>query len=271
MRNLLALVVLSGALVGILKYEDERYHFRDTIQERVQGDVYAEGKPSVLFIGNSFTSVNDLPRTFAKLARSLGENVGVGGYAPGGQSFDGHSKDPAVAKLISSREWDYVVLQEQSQRPAFAEQQVQDETIAPAMMLVAMIRRAHRSSKVVFYETWGRKNGDQDNCKSLPDICTYDGQQKRLDESYALMAQLSGSLLVPVGEAWAKVRAAHPEIELYAGDGVHPSPQGTYLAACVFYATLFHKKLTGADRVIVSEAQAQVLQKAAEEACLGPT
>ena len=27
---------------------------------------------------------------------------------------------------------------------------------------------------------------------------------------------------------------------LWVDDGVHPTPAGTYLAACVFYATIFH-------------------------------
>ena len=36
-----------------------------------------------------------------------------------------------------------------------------------------------------------------------------------------------------------------PEPELYFSDGSHPSPAGSYLAACTFYATLFHASPVG--------------------------
>ncbi|HRF81883.1 MAG TPA: hypothetical protein PL070_17525, partial [Flavobacteriales bacterium] len=45
---------------------------------------------------------------------------------------------------------------------------------------------------------------------------------------------------------WATVRAEHPEINLYVADGSHPSVAGTYLAASVFYCTLFHEPCTAA-------------------------
>jgi len=270
-RDLLAVMVLAGILAGILHRENARGDFRRFLEKPVPAGFYAEGSPSVFFIGNSFTSVNDLPILFARLARSLGDKPGVEGYAPGGQTFAGHAKDSELLKKISARAWDFVVLQEQSQRPAFSPKQVETDTIVPALALDAMIHASHPGTKVVFYETWGRKNGDQANCKDLPNICTYEGQQKRLDESYALMAERSSGILVPVGEAWAKVRAEHPEIELYAADGIHPSEQGTYLAACVFYAVLFHKRLTGAERFGLSEKETLILQRAAEQVVFGTT
>ena len=41
--------------------------------------------------------------------------------------------------------------------------------------------------------------------------------------------------------AWKKVRETHPFIELYNADESHPSPEGTYLAAAVFYSTLYRQ------------------------------
>jgi hypothetical protein len=46
---------------------------------------------------------------------------------------------------------------------------------------------------------------------------------------------------LPVGEAWLITGKQHPELELWQGDGSHPTEQGTYLAACVFYATIFRQ------------------------------
>ena len=45
-----------------------------------------------------------------------------------------------------------------------------------------------------------------------------------------------------IHDTWEKIiadfRALHPEIELYDPDGYHPSPAGTYLAACLFLSVL---------------------------------
>jgi PKD repeat protein len=43
----------------------------------------------------------------------------------------------------------------------------------------------------------------------------------------------------PVGAVWRYLRENHPEIDLYAGDGSHPSLTGTYAAATAFYTMIY--------------------------------
>ncbi|MBI3551371.1 MAG: SGNH/GDSL hydrolase family protein [Elusimicrobia bacterium] len=230
----------------------------------------AAEKLIVLFIGNSFTSVNDLPGTVSRVAKSRGDQVESEARAPGGQSLEGHAHDPITLEKIREAKWDFVVLQDQSQRPAFSPEQVDKEVIPFAVSLNDAVHAARPAAKTVFYETWGRRNGDQDNCKELPTVCTYEGMQTRLSQSYALMAAKTAGLLAPVGTAWRKVRRWHHEIDLYAADGIHPSPAGTYLAACVFYDVLFKKTSAGADAAGLTPAEAAVLQKAADDAVRAP-
>jgi hypothetical protein len=45
--------------------------------------------------------------------------------------------------------------------------------------------------------------------------------------------------------AWKKALAADPHLVLHQSDQSHPHPTGSYLAACVFYATLFDKSPVG--------------------------
>lgn len=47
------------------------------------------------------------------------------------------------------------------------------------------------------------------------------------------------------GDAFAICSRDHAEINLYDGDGHHASREGTYLAACVFYAKLFGRTPVG--------------------------
>src|SRR5262249_44802815 len=45
-----------------------------------------------------------------------------------------------------------------------------------------------------------------------------------------------GAVVAPIGPAWQAVREQDPAIRLYQEDRSHPSPAGSYLAACVLYA-----------------------------------
>ena len=56
---------------------------------------------------------------------------------------------------------------------------------------------------------------------------------------------------------------------LYSGDGSHPSAWGTYLNACVFYATILKKSPVGLDYYSsIGETDAVVLQQLAEDIVL---
>jgi hypothetical protein len=57
------------------------------------------------------------------------------------------------------------------------------------------------------------------------------------------------------------VRQDHPDIDLWQTDGSHPTQAGTYLAACVFYASVFRQSPAGLSfHGGVSDEQARSLQ-----------
>src|SRR5574342_386010 len=72
----------------------------------------------VLFIGNSYTFVNDLPGMFAGLASAGGHRVETEVEAEGGWMLSDHAQSKATRNKIKSSNWSFVVLQEQSQVPA---------------------------------------------------------------------------------------------------------------------------------------------------------
>ncbi len=200
---------------------------------------WPQAPASALFIGNSYTFYNDLAGMVRQMAAAAGHDLYVESYAPGGYTFQQHSSDATTLSKIRSRAWDVVVLQEQSQRPSFPPSQVQNEVYPFARILADSIRANHPCTRIVFYMTWGRENGDPQNCQFYPPLCTYGGMQERLRSSYIEMAEENAAWTAPVGAAWREVRAQHPEIMLYAGDQSHPSLAGSYLAACVIYSTIF--------------------------------
>jgi len=88
----------------------------------------------------------------------------------------------------------------------------------------------------VFFTTWSREN-------DLP-------AQASLTRAYAVIAREQDATLAPVGVAWERVRRERPDVKLYDGDGSHPSPAGTYLSACVLFASLAARPCTGAPATI---------------------
>ncbi|MCW3124652.1 MAG: type sorting protein [Bacteroidetes bacterium] len=202
---------------------------------------FAQKKIKVLFIGNSYTSVNDLPHTVAQVASGLGDTVIYDSNAPGGYTFQQHSVDATTLSKIAQGTWDFVVLQEQSQRPSFDPSQVEVEVYPYAHTLDSLIHAANPCTETVFYMTWGKKNGDSSNCGVYPPVCTYSGSQDRLSQSYTEMGQLNSATVAPAGEAWRNIINQNVAFDLYNPDQSHPSIYGTYLTAHVFCEVLFRK------------------------------
>ena len=224
-----------------------------------------ESKTRVFFIGNSLTSINNLPGLIVQLAKSRQHVMEYEMAAPGGYRFSQHAVDPATARKIKEGKWDFVVLQEQSQLPAFSKEKVQSEVYPYAKNLCASIRKANLRTHIVFYITMARKNGDPQNLAFSNELATYGGMQQRINHSYLAMARNNSASIAPVGQAWAAVRTQQPSLELYA-DEAHPNQTGTYLAACVFYGVFFQDSPVGLPCPLsLNKQNALALQKAAEK------
>jgi PKD repeat protein len=195
----------------------------------------------VLFIGNSYTFFNNLPQLVYEVAKANKDSLVFDNHCPGGYTFFNHSVDNTALSKIKLGNWDYVVLQAQSQEPSFSPNQVNSQTLPFAIALDTTIQNNNNCASTVFFQTWGRKFGDASNCASYPPVCTYTGMQNRLKQSYKLFADTTHGLMAPVGEAFRKSISTNPNLELYQSDQSHPSLEGSYLAACVFYEILFQK------------------------------
>ncbi len=195
----------------------------------------------VLFLGNSYTSVNDLPGLTFQVTKSAGDSLIYSSSTPGGYTLNQHSTYATSTGLINQGGWDFVVLQEQSQLPSFTDGEVQTMVFPYATTLNNMILTADSCTETIFYMTWGRKNGDATNCAVWPPVCTYEGMDSLLHLRYMMMAQDNNAEVSPVGAVWHYLRANAPGIELYNADESHPSPAGSYAAACTFYTSLFRK------------------------------
>ncbi|MCQ2283835.1 MAG: T9SS type A sorting domain-containing protein [Bacteroidales bacterium] len=194
----------------------------------------------VLFIGNSYTSVNDLPSLVSAVVGSTGDHLEISSSTPGGCTFQGHLSNSSIS-LIRQGGWDYVILQAQSQEPSFPEGQFMNETYPYAKQLCEEIRNYSPNASIIFYMTWGRQNGDALNCVYYPPLCTYEGMDSLLRARYMMMAEDNHAVVSPVGALWHYIRDHYPDIQLYQSDESHPTLVGSYAAACSFYTILTHQ------------------------------
>jgi hypothetical protein len=107
----------------------------------------------------------------------------------------------------------------------------------------------------VLYMTWARRHA-------------WD-RQPELADAYLTIARELNVPVAPVGLAWAKAFERSPNVVLHDKDESHPNPAGSYLAACVLYATLFQSNPTGLTTAPLSEksdTDPALLQRAAWEA-----
>jgi hypothetical protein len=210
----------------------------------------------VLFLGNSYTYVNDLPNTFAQLAQSGGHPVQVAMVANGGETLAQHLGSAESTDRIASQGWSFVVLQEQSDTPATSIGA--NSYMYPAARELAKRAQAAGATPL-FFMTSAHRDGEPGS--ATPD---YESMQLAVDESYMGIATELGDPVAPVGYVWFLVRRQHPEISLWQDDGSHPTVAGTYLAACVFYAAVYRQSPAGlAYEDGLPDAQARILQSEA--------
>ncbi|MEM7299219.1 MAG: hypothetical protein AAF391_13255, partial [Bacteroidota bacterium] len=177
---------------------------------------------NILFIGNSYVFSNDLPNMLEQIAVAKGNSAITAQSTPGGYTLQQHTLNANTQELLQNGSWDFVIMQEQSQMPAFPDNQVQTDVYPYAKQLVDTARAYNDCVMPMFFMTWGRIEGDQDNCASWPPVCTYEGQQDLLSERYQEMAHTNDCWVGPVGEAWRQVREDTDDaIQLYSNDGSH--------------------------------------------------
>ena len=178
----------------------------------------------VLMIGNSYTA--QVRQAMIQAKDATPKAMEIKAISPGGKTLEWHAQNENTLSLLRSQKWDVVVLQDQSQTPAYFPGKFKAGATA-----LAKIARG-QGARVVFYQTWGRRDGDKRNAKIAPD---YKTMQKMLTTNYNAVAKALDCEVAAVGEAWERIHDEHPDLfqRLYKKDGSHPGMAGAYLVACV--------------------------------------
>jgi hypothetical protein len=225
----------------------------------------AQTTKKVCFLGNSYTFYSDMPGIVASMATADGNTLIKDQNTPGGYTLNGHSTNATSLNKISADTWDYVVLQEQSQLPSFPWGQASTDCFPHAATLCDSIRSANECAIPIFFNTWGRLNGDP----QWDSINTFDKMNWRLANAYGFMADQNSGMRAPVGIGFGHVdndiAAPINLADLFSGDGSHPSVHGSYMAACIFYEIIFETSSQGNTHIPsgITAAEASYIQDVA--------
>ncbi len=195
----------------------------------------------VLFIGNSYTYCNNLPRMLVDLANAAGKTLETAMVTSGGKTLEWHWYNPETLDAIDAGQWDFIVLQDHSLRAIEEPESLR----RAATKLVARIRKVYATP--VLYITWARQH--------IPEM------QGEITETYLRVAREIDALVAPVGPAWRRALTASPGLSLHVEDRSHPNMLGSYFAACVFYATLFGETPVGLSNKIGLSADVTAVVK----------
>jgi hypothetical protein len=221
----------------------------------------------VLFLGNSYTAYNNLPALTQSLSASANKTLIVDSNTPGGHTLEGHAGNPGSQSKIKQGNWDFVVLQEQSQIPTIDYYRI-NSMYPGARQLRDSIRKYNPCARVVMYMSWGRRYGGQqcdgNGVHCSPVFTDFSHMQDSLASAYLQIGREIDAYVAPVGMAWKQV-IEDTSVVLHTGDNSHPNYSGSYLAACVFHSVFWKESPRGlAFSGSLDAALATYLQEAAD-------
>ncbi len=187
----------------------------------------------ILFIGNSYTYYNDMPKLFESLARENGKDVSVDSVTKGGRRLaqnlcEGDEHNAKICALLKNNAYDVLILQEQSYL-ALVDYEQFERGVEGLIKLVGAKRN-------VLYATWGRKSGAD---LLAEHGWTSKGMTEMLCDAYCRAAEKCSAEISHVGLAFADLSASDTSVDLYDPDLSHPSYIGTCLGVLMHYKRIF--------------------------------
>ncbi len=203
----------------------------------------------LLFIGNSHSSVNDLPGLVATLIETGLPSKSVNTENAAGWGFlADRVNDGVTLEKIQSKNWTYVILQAQK----YSSSGLYSYPTDAAESWIIVIK--DQNAIPVLFPEWPRRGNFEEG--------------QRVHDLHLYIASQEPACVAPIGLVWDEVRIRYPEINLHAQDGNHSNLTGALLTAYVFYQVFTGKQsseLPYINQIAVTDVIQQQLREVASE------
>ncbi|WP_295729388.1 BACON domain-containing protein [uncultured Muribaculum sp.] len=216
-------------------------------------------------LGNSFTHYFASAFLLKELARSQGHQLDIRVFAKGSQYLSNHLDLERSRFVTSETGYDFVIMQEQSERYAKYAQSPQEAVVDDCRALGARFREGSPAAKIILENTWAFPKSNWNGYGSSVAF------EQQLLEGTMAVARAAGNidLVSPIGVAFDKAVAAGLS-DLFYTDSKHPNRNGAYLKSCVNYLMMFGERFDAkASDGGCDPATASRLRSIAEETVIG--
>lgn len=176
---------------------------------------------SILFVGNSLTYTNDLPKLVKNSALAKGIALKVKMLAQPNYAIVDHWNEGKVQKLIKSKKYDYVIIQQGPSSQSEGRRMLIDDGKSYKELCDSS------GSQLCYFMVW----------PSVSRNYTFDNVIKNHKDA----ASINNSILLPVGQAWKAHIDSSKSFDFYGPDGFHPSLKGSLATAELIVGYLFEK------------------------------
>jgi hypothetical protein len=232
----------------------------------IMGNKAPKDTKRVLCIGNSFSHYGDPSWKLVEIAFAEGHKIEMFGHFKGSQTFEDHLALELTTVAINMGKFHYAFIQDQSSAHAnyASDATTYKSTLTNSQALKDKIIAKVSTCKVVLENTWSFP------ASSYGGFTSYENFDNLLLTGTKSIAQSIGSQVSPIGQAFKKVRADYPQIQLYDDDNKHQSPYGAYLKACVNYLVMYGEPFGDSPADCgLNPTHTALLRKAAEAVVLG--
>ncbi len=143
-------------------------------------------------------------------------------------------------KSLPNKTWDYVVLNDQSVRPAIPSKRAITAKVLNSTYIPLFLESEATPILIATYGYW-RDNLNVTALYGIQDVPHFTAKLYRGYKVYAETLEEVQPRIAPVGIAFLVVWEENPQLwaRFFGSDQYHPSPLGTYLMGCVVHATIF--------------------------------
>ena len=173
----------------------------------------------ILFIGNSLTYTNDLPKLVKVHAITKGIKIKTHMVALPNYSLEDHWNEGNIQQLIATDKYDFVVIQ---QGPS-SQQEGRDMLINYGKKYAALCSK--HDATLAYFMVW-------------PSLQYYHTRHAVI-QNYQDAATINNAIILPVGASWKGYYIASKSNDYYGFDGFHPSLKGSKAAATTIVSHLF--------------------------------